>query len=218
MQNIDIDLLIDEEELQLRNQPEVILDDRWKLMARESRVGLAITKSDKWAHEGREVRYLDLRCVAAPHPECWLEWFKLTIKFDDIPALRIEQMSPETVKSTEPVKITATYKGGFSLDILTVKLGPHATYEKQHETDHYFSEIRSSGKHFNYAQWIFQMPPGQILHINQDVQLLISYPPVPEPLNSSITIRSRIRRKGVSGYLPLVGRRQAMIEVQKGLG
>jgi hypothetical protein len=215
MDKIDFDLEIDESNLRQRGESDILLDETWKMLAKESRIGLSVVESTTGEEKDRKLLYVILRCAAAPHPDCSLSWFKLTLSFDKPQSLRVEDMSPELVNGDQPVKITTTFNGGLALEVSKVKIGPNATIEKKSETQYYFSNIRSSGKSFNYAQWIFDTPPGQDLHINRDLHMLISYPSDTDGVTSQITVRSHLTRKGMLGYIPLIGRRSKKFSIDK---
>jgi hypothetical protein len=190
----------------------ILIDERVRLLASKSTIGLSIVQADYGTHEGRKTLYLKMRCLGSAAPKCSISWLQLRISFPNPENLRAEDLQPELVKSEHPVKITTTYSGGFSLEVLKVKLGPEAKAEKSRETQYYFSEIRGSGKTFNYAEWVFETAGEEELYVNRDLHLLLSYPARAEGIESKITMRAHVIHDGLLGYVPILGRTTEVIE------
>lgn len=215
IQQIDFSINIDQPALRVRGDEPAIIDEEVKLLARETRLGLAILESREYEEANRKARYLSMRCVGDAHPECRIRWLYLAVKFPKGKDIRVEDLAPEEVKSEEPVKITTSYKGGLSLEVLKVKLAPEANIERSTETQAYFSTVRGTGKGFGYANWTFSTPDGMELYVNRDLSLLVSYPPELEELSATFTLRYRVAVKGFPGLIPLIGRKTSRIEAQR---
>lgn len=190
----------------------ILLNEPVRLMANESTIGLSIVEAVYGTHEDRKTLYLILRCLGNAAPKCNISWLQLRINFTTPNNLRVEDLKPELVKSEHPVKIITTYGGGLKLEALKVKLGPEAEAEKSRETQHYFSEIRGSGKTFNYAEWVFEAASEEDLYVNRDLHLLLSYPSDAEDIKSKITMRAHVTVDGLLGYVPVLGRTTEVIE------
>ena len=215
IRQIDFSINLDQPALKVRGGEAAIIDEQVKLLARENRLGLAVLESREYAEANRRARYLSMRCVGTAHPECQIRWLYLAIRFPDGKGIRVEDLAPEEVKSEEPVKITTSYSGGFSLEVLKVKLTPEANIERTTETQAYFSAVRGAGKGFGYANWTFSAPDGLELYVNRDLTLLVSYPPELEELSATFTLRYRVAVRGFPGLIPLIGRKTSKIEVQR---
>ncbi|MDH3600388.1 MAG: hypothetical protein OEU26_12205 [Candidatus Tectomicrobia bacterium] len=206
----DLNLELDEGGLDQRGVSELHLDENIQLWARENRITLLMEEQERHflPDISRFTKPLDLRCVVHPHPECRFIFVRLTIAFNPASGAIVQDLVPKRVDSGQPLKITTTYRGGLSFEYNEVKLSDMAGVEHSKEYQHYFPEIVGSGVNTNRVIWDFKTPMNDVeLYVDRDLFLLIAYPEDRSTVTAEITLRARVIRKGLIGYIPLIGKK-----------
>lgn len=210
----DLPLELDAGGLEQRGGEAIVADERLTLLTRENRLGLRKGRTTRLLLDDGATAALDLplQCVAHAHPECRFRWVRMVVDFGPAEGALIRDMSPREVVGAEPMKIVTKHSGGLSFEVEKFKLGPEFSFEKSTEHEIYFPEITSSGVGFTAAYWNFQAPADEELHVDRALRLLVTHPAASHRLEAKFTLRARVAMKGMISLIPLVGRRQAVVE------
>ncbi|MCU7826958.1 hypothetical protein [Kitasatospora sp. DSM 101779] len=203
----DIPLEIDTEAVEERAEA-LGLEDEAVLLARGSRLAFR-------ADPGAWVQYdpppqvlvdLALRCAVHRHPDVELSWVRLTVDLPDDGF--VLDLSPDGEIADRPVRVVTRYGGGLSLQSELVPVGPELTAERVREEDVFLPGLTVSGRDFSYAQWDFLQQGGTPLHVDRVLRALVALPPATVELPLTVTLRARVKVKGLMGTVPLLGSRR----------
>ena len=214
-------LEVDEDALedQLRAGEAVIGDEEVRLLLRENRIGLFKGETKRVSHRGKgdpSLIYYDAPfvCVIHAHPECRFRWARLRVDLRVTPDALIRDMVPEEVAGDHPVELKATYKGGVTFDTTSKVLGSELSAEHSRSRTVYFPRIVASGSGSGLGYWDFLAEGDAYLHANRELRLLFSAPPE-QPVGARLSLRAKVKLKGVGGLIPLLMRRGEINETYR---
>jgi hypothetical protein len=211
----DIPLDADEGEQHERAGSAVVVDESVRLLARENRIGIWRGETRRNSVDGGAGSVLDvpLRCVAHPHPDCRFRWVRLVVDFGTDDSIIID-LSPREVRGVDPVKIVTQYSGGLSFEVERLNLGPEFSLERSSEQQVYFPDITSSGLGLSHAIWDFHAVGEAPLHVDRDLRLLVRVPISVDRMEVKFTLRASVAARGLTGLLPVLGRKKVEIEAK----
>jgi hypothetical protein len=211
----DFELDLDEAEMEQRNSATPLIDEQIRLLLRENRLGLWRGQLTRYTdfQSGNSLIHLPLRCIAHTHPDCQFRWVRLTANFADTQGVIITDIVPREAIEKNPVKITIKSSSGLSFETEQFKIGPHMSTEVNQEYQTYFPELRTSGVGFTSAVWQFQALPNAVLHVDSDLHVRATVPATVTALTSNFTVRGRLSMNGITGLIPLIGRRNISLQI-----
>ncbi|MEV7416248.1 hypothetical protein [Streptomyces sp. NPDC089919] len=171
------------------------------LLRRETRIGLArgpVTAVDG----GYDI---PLMCVVQTHPESSVRWTRLVLDLSPTPGATVADMSPVLVEGGTPVEIETSLGAGLGFSVAGTPLGAEVTPQVLRRRTVYCPRITSSGIGFATAYWDFRASDREFLHVNEELRLLVQAPPA-TPVQATVTLRTRIRPRGLARALRLSGK------------
>lgn len=186
----------------------VIDDATISLLRRENRVGIARgtpTPVDSTAvPPGRSVIDIPLLFALQAHPECVYNWARIVVDLSPTQDAVIADMSPRDV-SDVPVEVETGVGLGLSLSVMTRVVDLGAKPELSSKRTVFFPTVAATGTGFHKAYWDFYAKAGDYLHADKELHLLISAPSG-TPVTATLTIRAKIRFRGLARLIPLLCR------------
>lgn len=201
----DLTFDVDEEEAD-RSLTEVIDDETLNLLKRDNRVALARgpARAVEGAADGRSAFEIPLLLVVHAHPECTFTWSRLMVDLSPTPDSTIADMSPRAVEEVA-VDIETTTSLDLSFKIAAVAVDVGAKPELAKKRTVFMPTVLTSGVGFRKAYWDFHAKAGDYLHTDKELRLLIDAP-AGTPINADLTVRAKVRFRGLPRLIPLLAR------------
>jgi hypothetical protein len=196
---------IDADELE-RASPNVIIDEAYRSLGRDSRLGLARGPATTIRDGDAVYHHIPFRCVLHPHPECRFDWARLTMDLSEPTATTIVDMAPIEVQGETPVEIETTTGIVRTLNAKVVPVTGELSATKKQKQSVYFPRILTSGIGFSSGYWDFLAHGDEFLHANRDLHLLLRAD-TPGPIEARIVVRARLHHQGSRRLIPLLARR-----------
>ncbi|ROQ35101.1 hypothetical protein EDD98_4155 [Streptomyces sp. PanSC19] len=178
-----------------------------RLLRRETRIGLArgrVTPVDT-DEPGVHGYDIPLILVVQTHPESTVAWSRLVLDLSPTPGATISDMSPSLVEGETPQEIETTLGANLTFSVAGTPLGVEAGPEVLRRRTVYCPRITSSGIGFPTAYWDFRASDREFLHVNEELRLLVRAP-ADRPVDAVVTLRTRVRPKGLGRFLRLSGK------------
>lgn len=209
-EDFDFTMTVDESALEQRSEGEaLIVDEQIRMLAHENRLVLRRDKTERTPVDVEtSALYMLLRCIAHPHPECRFQWVRISMDFSNNLNVKVREMFPERIDGTEPVKVSVKRSASLALEYGTYKLGPGVGIERSIEQSIYYPGTIGSGIKTSSAVWDFQAQGEAPLYVDRDLHLVLTQPITLENVRTKVTLRARVVAKGISGLIPIVGRRE----------
>ncbi len=217
----DAALDIDEDGVrERRRRGETIIDDKdIKLLQYQNRIALAKGSTVLLPTPGDadpDSSYYDipLVCVLHPSPRCQFRWARLAVDLSATKGARIRDMAPREVRGDHPVELKTTV--GLGLKFVSVAQVLSAEVKPEYSTSRtvYFPQILSSGPSFARGYWDFRSVPGECLHSNRELRLLLSAPSG-VPLLARFLLRAEVSLDGPARVVPLLWKRGEIDETYR---
>lgn len=204
----ELDLQVDDDDETERSPSEVIDDEVVRLLRRENRVALARAPA-RQVHNSlvgadRRVYDVPLMLVLHAHPECTFSWARLLVDFSSTPDTTIIDMAPREVQDL-PVESTTTVGLDLAFSVASAVVDVGATPEVTRRRTVYYPSLLSSGVGFRKAYWDFYPKGTDYLHADKELRLLVDTPAL-VPVTASVTLRARVRFRGMPRLIPLLAR------------
>ena len=210
----DDPLDIDEERISESTRGDAILGDKdVPVLKRPNRVALGLGAVDRRGHlpgqEGLSCYDIPLRCVLHPAPGCHFISARLVVDLNpdrQKPVVLVRDMTPREVKGDNPVEVTTTVSAHLTFDIIPHVLSTNAGREQATTRTVHYPLVTTSGKGFHKAVWNFTSAPGQYLHAEREMRLLVSAPKGMK-VSASFNLRAQISLDGLAGKIALLRKR-----------
>jgi len=188
----------------------IVADQDLPLLQRQNRVALAVGEVQPGTQVPGDARLIcyevPLRCVLHPAAGCHFREAKLVVDLRATPGARVRDMTPRDVRGDHPVEITTTVSAGLSFEIMPAVPGVELKRDRSVSRKVYQPEILASGRGFERAVWTFRSIPGEYLHSEREVRLLVSTPAVGE-LQAEFNLRAQVALDGARAVVPLLRKR-----------
>jgi len=210
-------LEIDQEQLsEARRGGHIVGDQDLALLQHQNRVALAVAKVVTRGHPDEDTDLscyeVPLRCVLHPAAGCRFREAKLVVDLRATQGALVRDMVPRDVRGDHPVEITTTVSTGLTFEILPAAAGVELRRERSATRKVYQPEILASGRGFTQAVWTFRSVPGEYLHSERDVSLLVSAPAAGTELNARFNLRAQVALDGAGAMVPLLRKRAELDE------
>lgn len=211
-------LEIDRERLsEARRGRHIVGDQDLPLLKHQNRVALAVAEVKPCGHPAEDTGLscyeVPLRCVLHPAAGCRFLEAKLVVDLRATDRALVRDMVPRDVRGDHPVEITTTVSAGLTFEVLPAVASAELKRERSVTRKVYQPEILASGRGFTQAVWTFRSVPGEYLHSERDVRLLVSAPADVEKLWTRFNLRAQVALDGVSAKVPLLRKRAELEEV-----
>ncbi|MFJ8662082.1 hypothetical protein [Streptomyces sp. NPDC093795] len=178
-----------------------------RILRRETRIGLArgdVTPVDA-GEAGVQGYDIPLILVVQTHPESTVVWSRLVLDLSPTPGATVAAMSPTLVEGDTPQEIETTLGASLTFSVAGTPLGVEAGPEVLRRRTVYCPRITSSGVGFSTAYWDFRASDREFLHVNEELRLLVRAP-ADRPVDAVVTLRTRVRPRGLGRFLRLSGK------------
>lgn len=211
----DEPLDIDEGRLSESTRGDAVLGDKdVPILKRPNRVALGLGAVDKHGllpgQEGLSCYDIPLRCVLHPAPGCHFTSARLVVDLNPeggVPVVLVRDMTPREVKGGDPVEVTTTVSAHLTFDIVPHVLSADAGREQSTTRKVHYPVITTSGKGFHKAVWNFRSAPGQYLHAEREMRLLVSAP-LGVKVSAGFNLVAQVSLDGLAGKIPLLRKRE----------
>lgn len=209
---LDLPFDIDPDEMrrsEFQQALEEVIDDKTiDLMRRQNRVGIsrgaASPVSSPAIPPGWSVVTVPLIFALQAHPDCVYRWARIIVDLSVTGGAIIKDMSPRDVQD-EPVEVTTTVGVDLSLKVAAKAVDVGAKPEFSQKRTVFFPTVAATGTGFHKAYWDFYAKGGDYLHADKELQMLVQFPAT-VPLMALLTVRARVRFRGVAAMIPLLAR------------
>ena len=215
---LDEPLDIDEDRLGESTRGDIVLDDEdLSILRRPNRMALGLGTV---VHHGRlpgqpglSCYDIPFRCVLHPAAGCHFVSARLMVDLnptEETPVVLVRDMTPREVKD-HAVEVTTTVSAHLTFNIVPHVLGAEAGREQSTTRKVHYPQITTSGKGFRKAVWTFRSVPGQYLHADREMRLLVSAPDGLE-VSARFNLLAQVALDGMAGMIPLLRRRKKIGE------
>lgn len=213
-EDFDFTMTVDESALEQRSEGEaLIVDEQIRMLAHENRLVLRRDKTERTPVDVEtSALYMLLRCIAHPHPECRFQWVRISMDFSENPNVSVREIFPQRIDGTEPVKVSMKRSASLSLEYGASKLGTGVEVERGTEQSIYYPSIVGSGVNTSSVLWDFQAQGEAPLYVDRDLHLVLTQPTALEAVRTRVTLRAKVIAKGITGLIPIIGRREVVFE------
>jgi hypothetical protein len=206
----EVPLDLDEERTRERGEEAVIGDEEVRLLLRENRIGLAKGRTVPIQASGEadpNLAYyrVPLVCVAHPHHDCTFHEVRLMVDLGPTAGGLVRDMSPREVAGDAPVELETTVGAGVQFEIAGIPLGPEVSASHTRRRTVHYPKVVGSGIGFARCLWSFLDLAGEFLHVNRELQLLVSAPPG-QHVVARFRLRAEVKMRGIAGWIPLLAR------------
>jgi hypothetical protein len=211
----DEPLDIDKGRLSESTRGDVVLGDKdLSILSRPNRVALGLgTVGSRGRLPGQQALScydVPLRCVLHAAAGCHFTAARLVVDlnpYGGTPVVLVRDMTPREVKGGDPVEVTTTVSAHLTFDIVPHVLSADAGREQSTTRKVHYPQITTSGKGFHKAIWNFTSVPGQHLHAEHEMRLLVS---VPEGMkvSAAFNLVAQISPDGMARVIPLFRKRE----------
>jgi hypothetical protein len=186
-----------------------VIDDRTvSLITRENRVALAqgtptLVEAPTLGADRRGVD-VPLLFVLQAHPECVFTWARLIVDFAPTPGVVINDLSPRGVEDIA-VEIETKVGVGLEFSLAAKAVDVKASPEVARKRNVYLPTLTAAGAGFHKGYWDFMAKAGDYLYADKELRLLLTAPN-DSPVRARITVRAKVRFRGVARLIPLLAR------------
>jgi hypothetical protein len=210
-------LEIDQERLsEAQRGGHIVADRDLPLLQHQNRVALAVAEVTPRGHPDGSTDLscyeVPLRCVLHPAVGCRFREAKLVVDLRATHDALVRDMAPRDVRGDHPVEVTTTVSAGLTFEILPAVAGVELKRERSASRKVYQPEILASGRGFAQAVWTFRSVPGEYLHSEREVRLLVSAPADGKELRARFNLRAQVALDGAGAIVPLLRKRAELGE------
>jgi hypothetical protein len=204
---------IDDDELdqdeRYRDDLFAVIDDvTIELLRRDNRVAIArgvpTPSSSPAVPLGRSFIDVPLQFALQAHPECVYSWARIIVDLSSTQDAVIADMSPRDVTDV-PLEVETTLGVDLSLSLLTKVVDIGAKPEISRKRTVFFPSVTATGTGFRKAYWDFYPKAGDYLHADKELHLLVDAP-AGAPVTAGVTVRAKVRFRGLPRLIPLLCR------------
>ncbi|AVV41800.1 MULTISPECIES: hypothetical protein [Streptomyces] len=204
--------------LALQRGGETVIDDRdLALFQHRNRIALAhgpVSPLGALPDDlGADHFDIPLLCVVHPSQGCHFRSTRLIVDLKATPGALVRDMAPRDVRGESPVELTTTVSTGMTFEVIA-GAGGEARRERTATRTVYHPQILASGRGFARAFWDFRSTPGEHLHSERELRLLVSAPPGAQLL-VRFNLLAQVALEGSGRIIPLLRKRHEIDQTHR---